>query len=476
MIARADQGTVPRSRRLGLGRFRLRYAPTDDRSRGLTRGLGAWTGAAVIVGTMIGTGIFLMPSEVARSTGSVRLALLAWVVGGALSLFGAMSYVELGASLPDAGADYTWLSRARLPLLGYLYGWRGFILSTPASMASYAAAIALFSSYLWPSLAQPIARAGPVDLTVGKLLALGLIVAITVLNFLSVRVVGRFQLVLSAFKALTLVAVIAAGLTAVGRPKPAGAEVLLEQATYAGFLGALTAVLWAYSGWHGLLRLGSEIRDPARTVPRAMFGGFGFTAILFLLVNLACFAALGFGGVAGTSTPVSDALERTLGANAADWLTLTMIVSVMGTMNANLLSAARVPYAMAQDGYFSKSLAGLGPNSRAPVVSVAVPALVATVLVTTGSFREISAFVVFLQWSFYALGMLALFRLRRLEPELPRPVRAWGYPIVPATFMFMAATLTVYLVLSDPVRSGLGVGLVLLGLFFYRRRPLAQLG
>lgn len=465
-----EQTVVPRARPFGLRRFRLAYASPAEGSRGLTRGLGVWTSTAVVVGTMIGTGIFLMPSEVALSTGTLPLALLAWVVGGVLALFGALTYAELGAALPDAGADYTYLNRGVHPVLGFLYGWRGVLIATPTSMASYAAAIALFSSYLWPPLALPLLTVGPVSLTPAKLLALVLLVLVTAVNLLSVQAVGRIQLALTTLKVLALVAVVGAGFLAIGRPKPPEAAQQLEAATYAGFLGALTAVLWAYSGWRGVLRLGSEIQDPGKNIPRSMFRGLGFTAALFLLVNIACFVALGFSGVAGTKTPVSDALERTLGSNAADILTLMMIVSVMGTMNATVLSASRVPFAMAQDGYFFRGLSGLGTNTRAPVVSVLLFAVVATALVTTGSYRQISGLAVFLSWSFYGLGALALFRLRKLEPNLPRPVKVWGYPIVPATFMIMAVVLTVYLYVTDPVRSSIGVGVVLVGLLFYRKR------
>jgi len=436
----------------------------------LRRDLGLWAAIAVTMGTMIGTGIFLKPAEVAREAGSFEMAMMAWVVGGILVLFGALSYAELGAALPDAGAQYVYLGRGLSPVWGYLYGWRLFIVSVPATNAAYASATALFMTYLIPELATQVVRIGSITLEAAKVLALGIVLVVTTLNWLSARSVGRLQVGLTLIKVLSLVLAIGAGTLALGEPRPVASPVT-QRLSANGFLIAVSATLWAYSGWSGVLRLGSELKDPGRSIPRAMFGGFGATAILFLLVNLACFSVLSFSEVAASPHVVSDMLERTIGVRGADFLTVMMIVSTLGAFNATTLTASRIPYALARDGYFPRPLAWLTPRGRSPVVSVTVPALVTAGLVLTGSFDDATALMVLAQWSFLALGIVALIRLRKTEPNLRRPVRAWGYPVVPLIFALMATALAVALLIRDPLRSSIGAVLIASGLLFYRKQP-----
>lgn len=435
----------------------------------LVRGLNLTMSTAIIVGTMVGTGIFLKPAEVARLAGSAELAVLAWIVGGFLNLIGALCYVELGTMMPQAGADYHYLKRAWGPSVGFLYGWKGFALSHPASLAGAGAGIALFAGYVWPGLKEPIVQAGSFTIHGGQLFAAAVIVLLTAVNLLKVTTVGWVQTGFTVIKVGSLLAVIGAGLYAAGRtgvaiPAAAGAG---SSATLTGFVAAVAASLWAYSGWHTLLRVGSEVKDPSRTMPRAMIGGFILTATLFILVNVACFAVLGVGGVAGSTHPVSDMLLAGFGNGTALLLTLAMIVSALGSLNVSVMASARVPFAVARDGLLPKQLGHVDARNRVPSVSVVTMSALSLVLVLTGSFEDLTSLFVFTQWGFYLLTVAGLMRLRLREPDAVRPVKVWGYPFLPALFLVLAAILTLSQFIERPVRSTLGLLIVLLGFPLY---------
>ncbi len=424
---------------------------------------------AIIIGTMVGTGIFLKPSEVARLAGSADLAIVAWIVGGLLNLMGALCYIELGTMMPKAGADYHYLKRAWGPSVGFLYGWKGFALSHPASLASAGAGIALFAGYLVPGFKEPLFEVGPVTIVGGQLLAAAVIVAFTAINLLKVATVGWVQTGFTVLKVGSLLAVIGTGLYAASRAggvvqpiEPPGPGV-----TISGFVAAVTASLWAYSGWHTLLRVGSEVKDPFRTMPRAIVGGFAVTATLFILVNVTLFTVLGSSQVAGSSHPVSDMLLTGFGTGAAALLTVAMIVSAMGSLNMSVMASARVPFAVARDGLLPRQMGYVDLRNRIPSVSVVMMSVLALVLVLTGSFEDLTSLFVFTQWGFYLLAVAGLIRLRQREPDAPRPVRVWGYPIVPWLFVVLATVLTVSQFIERPLRSTVGLGLVLLGLPVY---------
>jgi amino acid transporter len=424
---------------------------------------------AIIVGSMVGTGIFLKPSEVARLAGTAELAVLAWVVGGLLNLMGALCYLELGTMMPHAGADYHYLKRAWGPATGFLYGWKGFALSHPASMAAAASGIALFAGYFWPGLAQPLVQVGPLTIRAGQVLAAAVVVALTAVNLLRVATVGWVQTGLSALKILSLVAVIVAGAYAATRAVPSGEPSgVVPAVTLSGFIAAVTASLWAFSGWHTLLRVGGEVKDPARTMPRATFAGFGVTAVLFILVNVVCFAVLGFDRVAAGKQPVADMLLVGFGSGVAALLTAAMIASAVGSLNVSVLASARVPFAVARDGLLPKALAHVDPDSHVPSNSIITMSFLAVILVLTGSFEDLTSLFVFTQFGFYLIAVAGLVRLRIREPEAERPVKAWGYPVIPWLFMILATVLTVAQFSERPLRSAAGLAVILLGLPVYR--------
>jgi len=433
----------------------------------LLRGLGLRGAIAVVVGSMIGSGIYLKPAEVARDAGSAEAAMAAWVVGALLTLAGALAFSELGTMMPAAGGDYVFLRRAFGPLTGFLWGWTTVAVGTTTTGAALAAAFGLFAGYLWPPLAEPVITVGRLVVTGGQLVGLAALAAVVLVNCLEIWKVGRIEWWLTVIKVAALVIAILAGIAGLGGGAPAAPAAAMQAATVAGFTAAVTATLWTYSGWEMLLWVGGEVKDPARTIPRAMVGGFAVTAVLFLLLNLACLAVLGYDAVAGSPHVVSDLLERSLGDGVSAILTGVMMISVVGSLNAATLAASRVPYALARDGLLPPLLAWLHPDRRVPIPAVVAPAIGAAVLLLTGTFEQLTSLFVFSQWLFYAVAIAALFRLRWQEPDAPRPVKAWGYPFVPGLFFLLAVLLTVAQVAGSPARSLLGLGVMVAGIPLY---------
>ena len=448
----------------------------------LVRGLGAWASMAIVVGTMIGTGIFLKQAEMASYGRSVAVVFAAWVAGGVLSLFGALSFAELGAAIPEAGAEYAYLRRGFGPAWGFLFGWMHSIVGRPASAASIAAGLLRFWGFLVPAVVAPIFTwhislpwmSKPYDFvfTWGQPLAVVAIVAISFINYLGVRLGGQVQVVLTMIKIASVLGVVVFGF-AMSRGSGTHFEPLLPTAlglgTFSGFLAALAAALWAYDGWEDLNLVGSEVQNPQRNIPRALVGGVALVGGIYLLFNAVCFYVLPFADVAGTQHVASDVVEKFAGHGAAQWITLAMVISALGTLNASLLSGARVPYAMARDAIFFRVAAGVHPRFRTPGGALAFQGVLTSLMVLTGTFEELTSLFIFAAWIFYALAVVAMFRLRRTEPDMPRPYRAWGYPWVPGAFVLGALALTVNLWLQRPIRSSIGLVLILLGLVFYRR-------
>jgi basic amino acid/polyamine antiporter, APA family len=453
----------------------------------LVRGLGAWASAAIVVGTMIGTGIFLKPAEMAREGHTVSVVFAAWIAGAILSLFGALSYAELGAMIPEAGGEYAYLRRGFGPVWGFLFGWMHSIVGRPSSMASISAGMMRFLSFLLPVVAAPlftvhIALPGLTNwmkpyefvFTWAQPLAVLWLVIMTGVNYLGVRLGGAVQVFLTAIKIISVIVVMGVAFfsptTARHAPNPfwpaAGDSMGM---IFRGFLAALAAALWAYDGWEDLNLVGSEVQNPERNFPRALVGGVAFVGVIYLLFSAACLKVLPFEAVAASPHIASDVVERIAGRGAAAWVTLAMVISALGSMNSSVLSGARVPYAMARDGIFFKIADGIHAKYRTPGKALIFECVLASVMALSGTFEELTSLFIFAAWIFYGLAVVSLFRLRRTEPDLPRPYRCWGYPWVPGVFVAGALALTFNIWLQRPGRSSIGLLLILAGLPFYRR-------
>ncbi len=459
-------------------------ATTENRVE-LVRGLGAWASAAIVVGTMIGTGIFLKPAEMAREGRFVSIVFAAWVVGGVLSLFGALAFAELGAMIPEAGGEYAYLRRGFGPLWGFLFGWMHSIVGRPSSLSSIAAGLVRFLGFLIPAIGGPIFTLhiavpgltrwiAPYDFvfTWAQPLAVFWIVGMTGVNYLGVRLGGAVQVFLTAIKITSVAIVIGVAFFAPGAPAGTTPDPIwpsaLSGGVFSAFLAALAAALWAYDGWEDLNLVGSEVENPAKNFPRALVGGVTVVALIYFLFSAACLKVLPFAAVAASPHIASDVVEHVAGRGAAAWITIAMVISALGSMNSSVLSGARPTYAMARDRLFFKVADGVNPKYRTPGRALIFQCVLASLMALTGTFEELTSLFIFAGWIFYGLAVVALFRMRKTEPDMPRPYRCWGYPWVPGLFVAGALALTVNIWLERPGRSSIGLLLILVGVPFYR--------
>jgi APA family basic amino acid/polyamine antiporter len=453
----------------------------------LIRGLGAWASGAIVVGTMIGTGIFLKPAEMAREGKAVSVVFAAWIVGAILSIFGALSFAELGAMIPEAGGEYAYLRRAFGPVYGFLFGWMHSIVGRPSSLASIGAGMMRFFSFLVPAIAAPlftvhIAVPGltgvikPYDFvfTWAQPLAVFWIAVMSAINYLGVKLGGAVQVFLTAIKITSVMIVIGVAFFASTATKSGSIQPFWPSAgmgagaIFGAFLAALAAALWAYDGWEDLNLVGSEVEQPEKNFPRALVGGVALVAIIYLLFSAACLQVLPFSSVAASSHIASDVVEHVIGRGAALWITIAMVISALGSMNSSVLSGARPSYAMARDGIFFKIVDGIHPKYRTPGRALIWQCTLASLMALSGTFEELTNLFIFAAWIFYGAAVVALFRLRKTEPNAPRPYRCWGYPWVPSLFVAGAFALTLNILIDRPGRSTIGLLLMLAGLPFYR--------
>src|SRR5712692_10438754 len=403
----------------------------------LARTLGLRDLILIVVGTVIGSGIITVPGAVLRQTqGDVGVALLVWLLGGALSLVGALAYGELGAMLPEAGGGYVYIREAFGPLPAFLLGWTLFLVIGTGSMATLAVA---FSNYL-----DQLVTLGPRQT---KLAAVLMIAAVGAVNVKGTRDSARVQGWSTAVK-VGAILVVGVGVATIG-------------------------VLWAYEGWSNMAANAGEAIDPQRTFPRGMVAGTAALIGIYLFANVGYLAALGPDGVAGSDRVAATAVSALFGPAAGRLVAVAILVSMFSATNGLILTTSRVYYAMARDGLFFRRLADVHPRFGTPALAIAAGSAWAMLLAVTGTFEELFTFVIFAAWIFYALGVASVLVLRRRRPAATRPFRVPGYPITPWLFILAAAAIVGSTIHERPARSGIGLGLILLGLpayFWWRRR------
>jgi basic amino acid/polyamine antiporter, APA family len=420
----------------------------------------------LIIGTVIGSGIFIVPGAVLRQVqGSVGLAMLVWLVGGILSLLGALTYGELAARSPKAGGIYIYIRDGFSPLLAFLYGWTLFFVISTGAMATLAVA---FSTYL-----SEIVRLTP---SLRKLIAAGMIAIVTVVNVLGTRRSSDLQNWTTAVK-VGAILIMSATLLVLGRDfRGNGATLWTTQAgasLASGFGLAMIGVLWAYEGWQYVTFSAGETLNPQRTFPRALVIGSAALIGIYLLANLAYIAALGPTKAAQTDSIAATAVTAVIGPGAAKLIALAILISIFSAANGVALTAPRVYYAMARDGLFFHRLAEVHPRFHTPAFAVVAGSVWATALAITGTFEQLFTYVVFSGWIFYALGAASIFVYRRRSPEVTSPYRVPGYPWTPLLFILAAAALVINTIATQPVRAAIGLGIVLLGTpayFIWRAR------
>lgn len=432
----------------------------------LARGLGFRESVAIVVGTIIGTGIFMKTAIMSQTVGSPLMVLLAWLLGGALSLAGALTYAELGSLFPKAGGEFTYLRETYGGLPAFLYGWMRFWIGSPGSIAAYAVGAATFLSPLY----------GGFDDKTLTALAITFIVVFSAVNCLNVSWGGRLQVVMTALKVL-MIAVIVFGCFFLSGGSSAGfhAPGNWQWLGWSAFGSATIAALWAYDGWNNLPMASGEVRDAQRTVPRALAIGTILILLIYGAINIAYFYALPFTEILSASSPstkgampvATKAAQTFLGTGGILFLSVAFVISALGAMNGSILTSARVPFAMAKERLFFPQLGYVSPKTNSPIVAIIVQGAWSCVLALSGSFDQLTDYVVFGSWVFYALCAGAVIVLRVRQPELKRAYKVPFYPVVPVLFILVALALLGNTLFTSPRESGIGLLIIGVGLPVY---------
>jgi len=433
----------------------------------LPRVLGASQATAIVVGTVIGSGIFLVPSEMMRDTGSSALVYLAWIAGGLLSLFGAMTYAELGAMLPYAGGGYVLLRGAYGDTPAFLYMWTWFAVAKPASAAAITIGLARTLEFFpaFHGLGNQ-AIGAPIHLLWSQIFAISVVWFMTGLNYLGVKKAGNFQLVFTILKAILILIVVALCFaSASGSLSNFSTTLPHAVGGFRGFMLALIATLWAYDGWPDLTILSGEIKRPGRSLPIALIGGLCIVGFLYMATNAAMQYILSATQIAASERPAVAALAVVAGPVGAGFVAAAMALSIFVTLNGTVMSGARVPFAAARDRLFIRHFARISPRFQSPSTSLAIQGMLATLLLLIFSqFEKQFDLAIFAEWIFYLLIATTIFVYRRKRPDLKRPYKVWGYPLLPAVFCLCGVPVLVYCFLGNLKGSLIGLALILLGL------------
>jgi len=439
---------------------------TDSSRSPLLRELGAAHAASIVVGVVIGSGIFLVPAEMMQAAGSARLVFLAWIVGGIFSFFGALTYAELGAMKPQAGGEYVYIRDAYGPLSGFLCGWTWTIVVKPSSLAAISTGIVQILGSL-PALSFLTFDAGHLTLQ-GKFVAVGFVFLVSAINYVGVRRAGNFQLAFTIVKIALIVAIAAVAFSSHGSWGHFAARYAGATGGVVGFILAVKAALWAYDGWSDLNMVAEEVRAPERNIPLAMIGGMFVIGVLYMLVNAGVQYALPPTLVAQSSSPMSDAVRASLGAAGAAVIAGAIVISLVTSLNGVAMSGARMAFAMARDGNFFQVLAKVHPRFHTPHVAIIVQAvLTINFLLIGGNFRQLFTLALFAEWLSYMTACSALFVLRRRIPATERRYQSWGFPLAPALFIVASAALLYYTFTRNLPYSALGSLAILAGIPVY---------
>lgn len=452
-------------------------------SEKLVRGLTLIDASSIVIGTVIGTGIFIVPAYMAQAVGSPLLVFAVWIVAGFLSLAGALTYAELGAAFPAAGGEYVYIREAYGSLFGFMYGWTYFLVGKTGSLATLATGFALYLGDLIP-LQRIYFRydynffGHPAAITLSHqvLVAIGVICFLSIINIFGVVTGGRLQSVLTSLKVGIILLLVVLGLV-IGQGSTRNFSSHLTPLAQTGLLSlfgvAMIKALWAYDGWNNCNMVAGEIRNPQRNIPLALIYGTGGVMLLYLLANAVYFYILPIDRVAASPRVAADVARTFLGNAGGKFVVIAVLISTFAAINGSILSGARIYFAMAEDRLFFAKVSEVHPRYRTPVFSILVQAVWASLLTLTGTYDQLLTYVIFAEWILYALGTGSVFVLRRKYPHLDRPYKTWGYPVVPLLFILVAILLLVNTLMTDTKDSLTGLLLIALGLpafWFWQNR------
>jgi APA family basic amino acid/polyamine antiporter len=433
------------------------------------RRLGVFDATMLVIGGIIGAGIFLNPAVVAQRAPTAALVLGVWVLGGAVALAGALVFAELGARQPDAGGGYVYLRDGLSPLAGFLYGWTELLVINSGGIAAVSMTFASYGADLTGKGEGSVVP-----------LAVGAIVLLSAINLLGIKPGAVVQNVLTVLKLAALAALIGLGLFWPAGPSASPAPVAAPAPFFLIAIGtALIPVLFAYGGWQSTNFVAAEMRQPRRDLPRALVIGVGIVVAVYLLANLVYLKVLGVGGLAASGAPAADVMRRLFGPGGARFIALGIAISTFGFLNLAILSAPRVYQAMAADGVFFGRAARLNDRYRVPATALLIQSGWAILLIATKSYGTLLDYVVFGDWIFFGLVGVALFVYRRRNRDRGAEsgtFRCPGYPLVPAFFVLAAAFAVISTVASNPANAALGGAIIAAGIpaYLWWRRSAAR--
>ncbi len=409
---------------------------------------------AIVVGMIIGSGIFLKPSIVLANAGTPLASLLAWIAGGIITLASALSISEIASAIPRSGGLYTYLEELYGEPVGYLLGWVQTIVSYPASIAAQAIAFATYANVFLPmgDWAQ-------------KFMAFGVLGFLLLMNILSTKYGGMIQTIATVGKLIPIIVIMGLGLFSEGQLNFTAGEV----ATMTGFGAAILGTLWAYDGWIGVTNMAGELKNPGKSLPKVITIGILIPIVVYAVFNIVMFRVLPYEEMVASATPGALAAEKLLGAGGAAFITAGIMISVFGALNGYLMTAARVPQVMGAKGQlpFGKVLGALHPKFQTPANALIFQAVIAVLYILSGSFNTLTDMLIFVLWIFFTLGVIGVFVMRKKRPDLQGEYKVPLYPIVPIIGIAGSSYIIISTIMSDPINSFVGIGLTVIGLPVY---------
>lgn len=419
----------------------------------------------MVIGSTIGSGIFRTPAGVAQKIDDVPLFLGAWVIGGIVAVCGALSYAELAAMFPRSGGIYVFLREAFGPVTAFLFGWAELLIIRPGA---YGAIGITASAYTLRTFGiDPAASVGGLPFRADQVLGAVMIIIVAVVNYQGIKKGAVLQNLSTLFKSLALFALIILGFTL---GNGLGFGPMIEQRSVVAlspFLLAMVSILWAYDGWADLAFVGGEVKDPQRTLPRALFIGTAIVVALYLGANLVYLYLIPIQQMKAAELVASDVALLVIGQAGIVAISTAVAVSTFGTLNGSMMTAPRIFFAMADDGLFPKAIARVHPVTGAPTAAIVLAAVLGVIFVLIRTFTELADQFVIGIWPFYALGVAAVFIFRRTRPDLPRSYKTWGYPVVPLLFLAGSVFLLGNYLISVPKAFAIDVAVILSGVPVY---------
>ena len=410
-------------------------------------------------GGIIGSGIFMVPATVALYTASSSLFFMVWILGGIVSLFGALSVAELGAAMPKAGGQYVYLNEAYGPVWGYLYGWSAVAVINTASMAAVGVAFAEYLKFFYTIS----------DLAV-KEIAIFSIILLTIINIVDVKFGARFQNIFTFTKLGAILGVILLGLFLEGGSTQNFSPLFTDRPPLSliGPLGlAMVAVLWTFDGWIFVTYVAGEVKNPERNIPLSLIFCMVIIVSVYIALNIVLVYVLGFDQMIGSELVMADAASKFIGGKGAAIVTIIILISLIGANNGFILTSARINYAMARDNRFFKQAAFIHPKFQSPANALIIQCIWACILTFSGTFNQLITYIIFASWIFYGMSAGAVIILRKKKPDMDRPYKTPFYPWIPIIFILFAIFLTVNTILEAPRDAAIGTGIILAGLPLY---------